>query len=213
MFDINKLKFDEKGLIPAIIVDAETGAVLMLAYMNQESLQISISEGRTCFWSRSRNSLWRKGESSGNIQHIVGIKTDCDKDALAVLVKKDGPACHTGADSCFSEDVFSGDALPFSLDGLYRIIGDRKENHTPGSYTTYLFEKGVDKILKKIGEEATEVIIAAKAGDKGETIYEIADLLYHTMVLMTEMEITPQDVIKELAARHCRKPNSQISGR
>ena len=202
MFDINELKFDENGLIPAIVVDAGTGAVLTLAYMSRESLDISINEGRTCFWSRSRKELWRKGETSGNVQHIVNIKTDCDKDALTVTVNKDGPACHTGADSCFSYDVYKEGREPFSLDALYDIITDRKINRKAGSYTTYLFDKGVDKILKKLGEESTEVIIAGKAGDKAETVYEIADLAYHVMVLMAEMGISNNDIKSELASRH-----------
>ena len=212
MTNINELKFDDKGLIPAVVVDAETGAALMLAYMNEESLKISIKEGRTCFWSRSRGELWRKGETSGNVQHIVSIKADCDRDALTVFVKKDGPACHTGAESCFFENVFENrppvltenrpHVLNLSLEDLYSIIEDRKINKKAGSYTTYLFEKGLDKILKKLGEESTEVIIAGKAGDKADTIYEIADLAYHTMVLMVEMGITNDDVMKELASRH-----------
>ena len=202
MFKINELNFDKDGLIPAVVADAGTGAVLMLAYMNAESLQASIDEGRTCFWSRSRNALWRKGETSGNVQHIVSIKADCDMDTLLVFVNKDGPACHTGSETCFFEDVFSGEAEPFTLGGLYRVIEDRRQNLKPGSYTTYLFEKGLDKILKKIGEESTEVIIAGKALDKKETIYELADLAYHAMVLMAKMGITPDDVLKELASRH-----------
>ena len=214
MIDINELKFDDKDLIPAIVVDAETNATLMLAYMNAESLKISINEGKTCFWSRSRNQLWRKGETSGNIQKIVSIKTDCDKDALLVAVKKCGPACHTGAESCFFEDISPGLvgrhptladqplATPFTLNTLYDIIEDRKTNKKPGSYTNYLFEKGVDKILKKLGEESIEVIIAGKSGDKAETIYEIADLAYHALVLMAEMGIKPDDIIKELESRH-----------
>jgi len=202
MFDLNELKFDENGLIPAVVVDADTGAVLMLAYMNLESLRISIAEGRTCFWSRSRRELWRKGETSGNVQHIVGIKADCDRDALVITVNMDGPACHTGADSCFFEDVFGDSNGAFSLNALYRVIEDRKINKKPGSYTTYLFEKGADKMLKKIGEESAEVIIAGKAGDRAETIFEIADLAYHVMVLMAEMGITPFDIKKELASRH-----------
>ena len=202
MIDIKELKFDSDGLIPAIVVDAGTGAVLTLAYMNAESLRISIDERRTCFWSRSRKELWRKGETSGNVQHIVCIKTDCDRDALTVTVNKDGTACHTGADSCFIDNVYGEDARPFSLDVLYDIIDDRQTNPKPGSYTTYLFEKGIDKILKKLGEESTEVIIAGKAGDKAETIYELADLAYHAMVLMAQMGITTDEVKKELASRH-----------
>ena len=204
MIDISELLFDENGLIPAIVTDAETGELLMLAYMNAESLRISIDEGRTCFWSRSRKELWRKGETSGNIQHIVSIKADCDRDALNVTVIKDGPACHTGANSCFFEDFFGGgdDADPFSIYTLFQIITDRKINRSPGSYTTYLFDKGIDKILKKVGEESTEVIIAGKAGDKAEAIYEIADLVYHVMVLMSEMGITPGEIKEELRKRH-----------
>ena len=202
MINIADIKFDENGLIPAIVVDTDTGNVLTLAYMNAESLRISIDEGRTCFWSRSRKELWRKGQTSGNVQHIVSIKADCDRDALVVKVKKEGPACHTGADSCFFEDVYGDDAEVFSLDTLHGIITDRKNNRKPGSYTTYLFDKGVDKILKKIGEESTEVVIAGKANDRHETIYEIADLVYHVMVLMVEMDISPDDIIRELASRH-----------
>ena len=205
MIDIIKLKFDNNGLIPAIIVDSKTNDVLMLAYMNRESLNISITEGKTCFWSRSRKELWRKGESSGNVQHIVSIKADCDKDALVISVKKTGPACHTGEESCFFEEIYASDAKrakPFSIDTLHGIIQDRKANKKPGSYTTYLFEKGIDKILKKLGEESTEIIIAAKSNDKGETIYELADYVYHALVLMAEMGITPDEVINELASRH-----------
>jgi len=202
MININDLKFDKDGLIPAIIVDAASGKVLMLAYMNAQSLQISMDEGRTCFWSRSRQELWRKGASSGNVQHIVSIKTDCDKDALTIAVNKDGPACHTGEESCFFEDVYGSGADAFSLDTLFSIISDRKKSRKPGSYTTYLFDKGIDKILKKIGEEATEVVIAAKGNDKSETIYELSDLVYHAMVLMAQMGITPDDIKKELASRY-----------
>jgi len=208
MVKYDELIFNEQGLIPAIIVDVETGAVLTLAYMNRESLDISVKEGKTCFWSRSRNKIWRKGETSGNVQHIVGITTDCDKDALVVTVKKNGPACHTGADSCFFSDIFKDGTEqkePFSLNTLHGIIEDRKQNKKPGSYTTYLFEKGLDKILKKLGEESTEIIIAAKSGDKKETIYELADYIYHAMVLMTEMGITPEEVKCELEARHTKK--------
>lgn len=203
MFDIETLKFDEKGLIPAIVVDAKSGKVLTLAYMNKESLKISMEEGKTCFWSRSRQELWRKGETSGNYQHIVKITADCDRDALTVLVEKDGPACHTGADSCFNEEIYHSDTLnEFSLDGLMKLIEGRKIDKKEGSYTTYLFEKGIDKILKKVGEESTEVIIAGKADDKAETVYEIADLTYHLMVLMIEMGISLEDIHKELASRH-----------
>ena len=203
MLDINLLKFDDKGLIPAIVVDAKTKKVLTLAYMNKESLEISIAEQKTCFYSRSRQELWRKGETSGNFQHIVSITADCDNDALVVLVNKDGPACHTGSDSCFTKTVFESDAnSAFSMEGLYDLLVGRKTDKPEGSYTTYLFEKGIDKILKKVGEECTEVIIGAKSDDKAETIYEIADLAYHVMVLMVEMGISVDDIKTELASRH-----------
>ena len=203
MLDINTLKFDDKGLIPAIVVDATSKKVLTLAYMNKESLEISIKEQKTCFFSRSRQELWRKGETSGNFQHIVSITADCDNDALVVLVNKDGPACHTGTDSCFTKPVFeSKENHAFSMDGLYDLLVGRKTDKPEGSYTTYLFEKGIDKILKKVGEECTEVIIAGKANDKAETVYEVADLAYHVMVMMVEMGITVDDIKKELASRH-----------
>ena len=203
MIDLDTLKFDEKGLIPAIVVDAESKKVLTLAYMNRESLEISMKEGRTCFFSRSRQELWRKGETSGNVQHIVSITADCDRDALTVEVIKDGPACHLGTDSCFSNPVFHSDLPdPFTLEGLMKLLEGRKTEKKEGSYTTYLFEKGIDKILKKVGEETTEVIVAGKGGDKRETIYEIADLAYHVMVLMIEMGISLEDIHKELASRH-----------
>lgn len=203
MLDIGELKFDEKGLIPAVVVDAYSGKVLTLAYMNRESLARSMETGLTCFWSRSRGELWTKGETSGNFQHIVSITADCDRDALTVLVEKDGPACHTGSDSCFGESVYeSTDRHAFSLDMLMELIADRKLHPKEGSYTTYLFEKGLDKILKKVGEESTEVIIAGKAEDKKETVYEIADLCYHVMVLMLELGISLEDVRRELAGRH-----------
>lgn len=203
MINIDELKFDEKGLIPAIVVDAETKKVLTLAYMNRESLKISMEKGLTCFWSRSRNELWLKGETSGNYQHIVSITADCDKDALTVLVEKDGPACHMGTDSCFTNTVWESDERhEFSLDSLMKLIEGRKTEKKEGSYTTYLFEKGIDKILKKVGEECTEVIIAGKADDRAETIYEISDLTYHVMVLMIEMSISLEDIHRELASRH-----------
>ena len=204
MLNIEELKFNSHGLIPAIVVDATTKKVLTLAYMNKESLAISMGEGRTCFWSRSRQELWRKGETSGNVQHIVDITADCDRDALVVTVNKEGPACHLGTDSCFNDKVYanSEQGAPFSVEGLYGLLQGRKEQLPEGSYTTYLFQKGLDKILKKVGEESTEVIIAGKAEDKAETIYEIADLMYHVMVLMVEMGISVEDVMKELASRH-----------
>ena len=203
MLSIDQLKFDEKGLIPAVVVDATTKKVLTVAYMNKESLAVSMEKGLTCFWSRSRQELWLKGETSGNYQHIVSITADCDGDALVVMVEKDGPACHTGSDSCFINPVYQSEELrEFSLQGLYDMLVGRNEARPEGSYTTYLFEKGIDKILKKVGEECTEVIIAAKAEDKAETVYEIADLCYHTLVLMAEAGITVEDIRTELAGRH-----------
>ena len=203
MLDIEKLKFDEKGLIPAIVVDSITKKVLTLAYMNRESLKITMEKGLTCFWSRSRQELWLKGDTSGNYQHVVSITADCDYDALTVVVEPDGPACHTGSFSCFENPVWNSEELhEFSLKGLMGLIEGRKLDPKEGSYTTYLFNKGLDKILKKVGEECTEVIIAAKAEDKKETIYEIADLAYHTLVLMTEAGISIEDIYRELASRH-----------
>ena len=200
MVNLDELKFDEKGLIPAIVVDAESKKVLTLAYMNRESLEISIREEKTCFYSRSRQCLWRKGETSGNFQHIVSITADCDRDALTVLVEKDGPACHLGTDSCFTNPVWQSETLhEFSLEGLYALLEGRKADRPAGSYTTYLFDKGLDKILKKVGEESTEVIIAGKAEDKKETVYEIADLAYHVLVLMVQLGISVEDVQRELA--------------
>ena len=202
-FDIEKLKFDEKGLIPAIVVDSITKKVLTLAYMNKESLKISMEKELTCFYSRSRNELWLKGETSGNYQHIVSITADCDYDALTVVVEKDGPACHKGTDSCFTNNLFESETLTeFTVEGLYDLLKGRKETLPEGSYTTYLFQKGIDKILKKVGEECTEVIIAAKADDKKETVYEIADLMYHVMVLMNQMDISLEEVHREIASRH-----------
>ena len=203
MIDISSLKFDEKGLIPAVVVDSVTKKVLTVAYMNEESLKISIEKELTCFYSRSRQELWLKGETSGNYQHIVSITADCDNDALVVVVEPDGPACHKGEFTCFHNPVFqSEERHEFSYEGLLELIKGRKIEKKEGSYTTYLFEKGIDKILKKVGEENTEVIIAAKADDKKETIYEIADLAYHVMVLMVEMGISLEDIHKELASRH-----------
>ena len=203
MLSIDQLKFDDRGLIPAIVADAGSGRVLTLAYMNRESLEITMREGRTCFWSRSRQTLWRKGETSGNVQYVADITADCDRDALLVRVNKTGPACHLGADSCFNDKVFVGEAAePFSVKGLYALLEGRRRDKPEGSYTTYLFEKGLDKILKKVGEECTEVIIAGKGEDRAETVYEIADLMYHVLVLMVEMGITVEDVMAELAGRH-----------
>ena len=203
MIDISKLKFDKDGLIPAIVIDTVSKKVLTLAYMNEESLKITIEKKLTCFWSRSRQELWLKGETSGNYQHVVSITADCDYDALVVEVEKDGPACHLGEESCFHNPVFDNpEKTSFSLEGLMGLLKGRKELMPEGSYTTYLFQKGIDKILKKVGEECTEVIIASKADDKKETIYEVADLCYHVMVMMTEMGISIEDVHKELASRH-----------
>ena len=203
MLNIDELKFDKDGLIPAVVVDSITGKVLTVAYMNKESLKISMEKGLTCFYSRSRKELWLKGETSGNYQHVVSITADCDNDALTVVVEKDGPACHTGSDSCFTKPVYQSEELSeFSMQGLYDLLVGRKTDRPEGSYTTYLFDKGLDKILKKVGEECTEVIIGAKNNDKKETVYEIADLAYHVMVLMVEMGISVEDVHRELASRH-----------
>ena len=203
MFDIDTLKFDDKGLIPAVVVDSGSRKVLTVAYMNKESLRISMERGLTCFWSRSRQELWLKGETSGNYQHIVSITADCDRDALVVEVMKDGPACHLGTDSCFNEVIYEGETAPaFQYDDLMELLRGRKENPTEGSYTSYLFEKGLDKILKKVGEECTEVIIAAKDNDKPNTVYELGDLAYHAMVLMLEMGIGLEELKAELASRH-----------
>ena len=203
MLNIDQLKFNSDGLIPAVVVDSITKKVLTVAYMNRESLEISMQKGLTCFFSRSRQELWLKGETSGNYQHIVSITADCDNDALVVVVEKDGPACHEGTDSCFTHPVWQSEELSeFSLEGLYDLLLGRKAELPEGSYTTYLFQKGIDKILKKVGEECTEVIIAGKADDKKETIYELADLAYHAMVLMVQMGISVEDVHRELASRH-----------
>ena len=202
MINIDELKFDEKGLIPAVVVDSVTKKVLTVAYMNRESLQISIEKGLTCFFSRSRQELWRKGETSGNFQHVVSITADCDYNALVVEVIKDGPACHLGTDSCFTNPILGEGQEKFRLEDLYQLLEGRKRDLPEGSYTSYLFQKGIDKILKKVGEESTEVIIAGKADDKAETVYEIADLAYHVLVLMVQMGITVEDIRKELAGRH-----------
>lgn len=197
-----ELKYNNDGLIPAIVQDFHTKKVLMLAYMNAESLEITMKEGKTCFFSRSRQQLWRKGETSGNTQQVVTIRTDCDRDTLLIEVIKAGPACHTGSESCFFEDIVTSEEEGFSYEGLYKMLIGRKVNKKEGSYTTYLFEKGIDKILKKVGEECTEVIIGAKGGDKAETVYEIADLIYHITVMMIEMGISIDEVTAELAKRH-----------
>lgn len=197
------LKFDENGLIPAIVQDHYTREVLTLAYMNAETFALTIAEGRTVFWSRSRQEIWRKGETSGNVQRVVSVTADCDRDALVVDVIKSGPACHTGAESCFFEPVYVSDELkPFTVQGLADMLADRRLHPKEGSYTSYLFDKGLEKILKKVGEESTEVIIAAAKQDKAETVYEIGDLAYHVLVLMTALDISVTDVIKELEKRH-----------
>ena len=202
ILNIDKLKFDYNGLIPAIIIDYYTKEVLTLAYMNKDSLEISLKEGKTCFYSRSRKELWRKGETSKNYQHIQSIKSDCDNDALVIEVIKDGPACHTGAESCFMNEIYQKENYKdFSIYKLYKLIRGRKINMTEGSYTTYLFNSGIDKILKKIGEESSEVIIGAKNGSKEEIIYELSDLLYHSLVLMVEKNITLNDIKDELSKR------------
>ena len=197
-----ELKFDEKGLIPAVVQDHYSKKVLMVAYMNRESLAVTIDERTTCFWSRSRGELWRKGETSGNRQHVVSVTADCDGDALLVEVVKDGPACHTGAESCFFNGLYLSDELrQFSYEGLYELIRGRRMEPKEGSYTSYLFEKGVDKILKKVGEESTEVLVAGCKGDRAETVFEIADLVYHVMVLMVQLDISVEDVTRELEKR------------
>ena len=201
--DVKGLKYDERGLIPAIVIDTETRRVLMLAYMNEESLRLSMEKGLTCFYSRSRQQLWLKGETSGNYQHIVSITADCDRDTLLVEVRKDGPACHLGTESCFSDVIFEGDEPPaFQYEDLMEMLRGRRDNPKEGSYTTYLFQKGLDKMLKKVGEETTEVIIAAKDHDRANTIYEIGDLMYHVMVLMLEAGISLEDIKREMASRH-----------
>ena len=202
-FDVTGLKYDDRGLIPAVVIDTEARRVLMVAYMNEESLRLSMEKGLTCFYSRSRRQLWTKGETSGNFQHIVSITADCDRDTLLVEVRKDGPACHLGTESCFSDVIFEGDEpAAFQYQDLMDMLRGRRENPKEGSYTTYLFEKGLDKILKKVGEETTEVIIAAKDRDRANTIYEIGDLMYHVMVLMIEAGISLDDVKREMASRH-----------
>lgn len=203
MMELKELKWNADGLIPAVVTEAGTNEVLMVAWMNEESLKISMEKKLTCFYSRSRKELWLKGETSGNYQHIVSIKTDCDKDTLLIEVLPDGPACHLGTKSCFEYPVYENEELSaFSYEGLMNLIEGRKTEKKEGSYTTYLFEKGIDKILKKVGEECTEVIIAAKADDKKETVYEVADLAYHVMVMMVEMGISLDDIRAELASRH-----------
>ncbi len=203
MLNIDDVKFDKNGLIPAVVQDLYTKQVLTVAYMNRESLQITMNEGRTCFWSRSRQELWRKGETSGNVQHVARIIADCDRDALVVEVVKEGPACHLGTESCFNDLLYvNPDLTEFSIDGLYALLQQRDRERPEGSYTSYLFEKGLEKILKKVGEESTEVVIGSMKGSKEEAVYEISDLTYHLLVLMVALGITPDDIRRELASRH-----------
>ena len=202
--DIEKIKFDDKGLVPVIVQDVKTNAVLMLAYMNKESLKITLETGEMVYYSRSREKLWQKGETSGNFQTLQELKMDCDKDTLLALVTQQGVACHTGNYSCFFEPIYgNGD---FSggygiIDELFKVIEDRKANPKEGSYTSYLFDKGIDKILKKVGEECAEVIIAAKNGSSDEIKYEAADLIYHLFVMLSDRGLYPSEIMAELEKR------------
>jgi phosphoribosyl-ATP pyrophosphohydrolase/phosphoribosyl-AMP cyclohydrolase len=204
---INDVKFNEMGLIPAIVQDYRTGEVLMQAYMNEESLRRTMETGYTWFYSRSRSGLWEKGATSGNTQEVKGIFLDCDGDSLLIKVQQKGAACHTGSRSCFYRSLLTapegGSVVGFAAvtEELYKKVAERKENPKPGSYTCYLFEKGIDKILKKIGEESTEVVIAAKNSDKQEITYEISDLIYHLTVLMKYCDVTYEDIAEELLNR------------
>lgn len=206
---LDTIKFDDNGLVPAVLQDAKTGQVLMVAYMNRESLEKTISSGKAVFYSRSRQKLWLKGETSGNYMNVEALRVDCDMDCLLLKVTPDGPACHTGKTSCFYRELDADrfieneerDNKAVVLQEVYETILDRKKNHKEGSYTNYLFEKGLDKILKKVGEEATEVIIGAKNAGNEEVRYEIADLLYHLMVLMAEKQLTWDEVFHELEKR------------
>lgn len=202
---LSGIKYDANGLVPAIVQDFKTGEVLMLAYMNSESLKKTVETGRTWFYSRSRQSLWNKGETSGNFQNVKNMYFDCDADSILVQVEQIGPACHTGSRSCFFNKLVESDETPAEagiMGRLYELITERKSNPVEGSYTNYLFDKGIDKILKKVGEEASEVIIGAKNSDKDETVYEISDLVYHLLVLMVDMGIEIDDIKKELDKRH-----------
>ena len=215
MINIDNIKFDEKGLVPAVIQQAEAGTVLMLAYMNKESLQKTVETGVTWFYSRSRRGLWQKGETSGHVQKVQDIYYDCDADTLLVKVEQTGAACHEGTLSCFSRKLGEGiqgeklvepstvygESLSGVLHELYHIINDRKINPKEGSYTTYLFEKGQDKILKKVGEEAAETIIDSKNNDKNELISEMSDLWYHCLVLLANHDVTPSELMAELQKR------------
>lgn len=208
--NLNEIRFDERGLIPAIVQNAETREVLTLAYMNEESLARTIETKETWFWSRSRNELWHKGETSGNTQQVVSLTLDCDRDAIVVLVNPAGPACHTGANSCFeppkkvqrpkSKDQ-SADELGPLLSKLYQLIQSRERVRPSGSYTTYLFDEGIDKILKKLGEESAETIIAAKNDDEKRLVSEVSDLLYHLLVLLVARGVSLEEVAKELSQR------------
>lgn len=200
MINFDEIRFDERGLIPAIVQDAATREVLTLAYMNRESLARTLETKQTWFWSRSRNVLWHKGETSGNTQEVVDLALDCDQDAIIVLVKPAGPACHTGAVSCFDTGT-QPQSLGTLLDGLYELIQSRERERPSGSYTTYLFEEGLDKILKKVGEESAETIIAAKNEDDGRLTAETADLLYHVIVLLVARGVSLADIAQELAQR------------
>lgn len=202
--DLSKLKYDKKGLIPAIIQDSDSSAVLMMAYMNEESLKKTLETNTTWFYSRSRQKLWNKGETSGNFQNVVSIDFDCDEDTLLVKVIPQGPSCHTGEYSCFYRNISGKHAIQSEnmLQTLYKIVKDRKETPKEGSYTQYLFDKGVDKILKKVGEESAETIIAAKNQSKEELIYETSDLLYHLMVLLVNQGVKLDDIMEELKKRH-----------
>src|SRR5574344_750906 len=216
------VKFDEKGLIPAIVQDAKTGAVLMLAYMNGESLARTAETGQTWFWSRSRKELWHKGETSGNTQEVQSITYDCDGDALLVKVEQKGVACHTGAYSCFFNPLWNAgegknlpvpepkqDSIPGVLAELYKVILYKRENGGPKSYTKYLFTSGQDKILKKVGEESAETIIASKNNSKEEVLYEMSDLWYHCLVLRAYHNITPSELLNELGGRRSKENNSK----
>ena len=198
--NIDDLKFDERGMIPAIVQDARTREVLTLAYMNADSLARTIETGQTWFWSRSRNELWHKGETSGNTQNVVALHSDCDRDAIVVLVNPAGPACHTGARSCFDATLANED--PGSLlNDLYGVIESRERERPEGSYTTYLFNSGLDKILKKVGEESAETIIAAKNEDPARLTAEVADLVYHLLVLLVARGVSLDEIRAELASR------------
>ena len=200
----DNIKFDEKGLVPVVVQDYKTNSVLMLAYMNAESLKITLETGNMTYYSRSRQQLWRKGETSGHYQTLKEMKLDCDGDTLLALVAQEGPACHTGAYSCFFESLYGSGAYSGGygiIDELFAVIEDRRDHPKEGSYTNYLFDKGIDKICKKIGEEAAEIIIAAKNAAPDEIRYESADFLYHLLVLLCERGLTPGEVFAELEKR------------